>query len=113
MMLVTRRSQIKEVSKQVGLLITLPLYTDTLLPPPSRFWRTYRDTESGSEKLLYLHLPLPDTVPLLQGLLPSHTDPVRSFHVLSHPPDVSRAVDHTHNQYTQLPTCTRYREPLL
>ena len=33
----TFRSHISEVSRQVGLLMTIPLYTEVLLPPPSRF----------------------------------------------------------------------------
>ena len=33
----TLRSHISEVSRQVGLLMTIPLYTEVLLPPPSRF----------------------------------------------------------------------------
>ena len=35
--LVTGLSQTKLVSIQVGLSMTLPSLTDTLLPPPSRF----------------------------------------------------------------------------
>ena len=38
-MLVTALSQIKGTSSQVGWLTTVPLYTETLLPPPSRFCR--------------------------------------------------------------------------
>ena len=36
-MLVTVLSQMSDISMQVGLLTTFPLYTDTLLPPPSMF----------------------------------------------------------------------------
>ena len=42
--LVTARSHTTLMSTQVGLLITWPLYTDTLLPPPSRFWGTITTT---------------------------------------------------------------------
>jgi hypothetical protein len=36
-MLVTGLSQTTLVSIQVGLSTTVPMYTDVLLPPPSRF----------------------------------------------------------------------------
>ena len=59
-MLVTALSQIKGTSSQVGWLMTVPLYTETLLPPPSRFCgRGQQVTAMHLHKPSYVLTPLP------------------------------------------------------